>query len=68
LLSADYIRVRTAIVAALKPHPAAALAVSRALAALEREGAAEVTQRAGKATLKFHWCASAPDPAASPPR
>jgi hypothetical protein len=52
LLSEDYIRVRTAIVAALRPHPAAALAVSRALASLEAEGAAAVAQRsAGKGQL-----------------
>jgi hypothetical protein len=46
LLSEDYIRVRTAIVAALRPHPAAALAVSRALATLESEGAEAIAAAA----------------------
>ncbi len=48
LTSEDYIKVRTAIVAALRPYREAALAVSRALATLEAEGAAAISAAAGK--------------------
>jgi hypothetical protein len=64
LLSEDYIRVRTAIVAALRPHPAAALAVSRALASLEAEGAATVAQRSpGKGRAQPLTIEHQPEPA-----
>jgi hypothetical protein len=48
LTSEDYLRVRGAIVAALRPYREAAIAVGRALAALESEGAEAITAAAGK--------------------
>ncbi len=43
LISPDYIRLRQAIIAALKPHPDAARAVGRALHELETEAATEIS-------------------------
>jgi hypothetical protein len=48
LISADYIRLRTTIVQALRPFPDAAQAVGRALAALEADAARDITAAAGK--------------------
>jgi hypothetical protein len=48
LVSADYIRLRQAIVQALRPFPDAAVAVGRALAALEAEAAKDITAAANK--------------------
>jgi hypothetical protein len=46
LVSEDYLRVRAAIVAALRPYKDAAIAVGRALAQLEADGAEAITARA----------------------
>ena len=43
LISADYLQLRGAIVAALKPFPDAARAVCAALAAIETEAAKDMT-------------------------
>src|SRR5262249_4993630 len=48
LLTPDYIRLRQVLVAALKPFPAAAVAVGAALARLEQDAAEEVKAAAGK--------------------
>jgi hypothetical protein len=49
LISADYIRLRSAIVAALRPFPEAARAVGAALHALEADAARDITAAAGRA-------------------
>jgi len=46
LVSPDYLRLRSTLVAALRPYPAAALAVGRALHALEADAAKDITERA----------------------
>jgi hypothetical protein len=46
LISADYLALRAAIVAALRPYPEAARAVGRALHALESEAAEDIARRA----------------------
>jgi hypothetical protein len=46
LISADYLRLRSTLIAALKPFPAAAVAVGAALHRLEAEAAADITERA----------------------
>jgi hypothetical protein len=50
LVSEDYLKVRAAIVAAIRPYPEAARAVGRALAALEADGAEAITARAKPAS------------------
>jgi hypothetical protein len=45
LVSTDYLRLRSSILAALKPYPDAARAVSTALANLESEAAKEISER-----------------------
>lgn len=49
LVSPDYLKLRHALVDALRPFPEAAVAVGRALHALESEAAVDITARAGKA-------------------
>ena len=44
LISADYLHLRQAIVAALKPYPEAARAVGQALHALETQAATEIAE------------------------
>ena len=44
LTSSDYLALRTAIVAALRPYPEAARAVGAALHALESDAAKEITE------------------------
>jgi hypothetical protein len=46
LISADYLRLRSTLIAALKPFPAAAAAVGAALHRLETEAARDITERA----------------------
>jgi hypothetical protein len=46
LISADYLKLRATLIDALKPFPAAAQAVGRALHALEAEAAEDITRRA----------------------
>jgi hypothetical protein len=48
LISSDYLALRAALVAALRPFPAAAAAVGQALHRLEAEAARDITERAGK--------------------
>ena len=43
LVSEDYLRVRQALLAALRPHPAAARAVAEVLARLDAEAAKDIT-------------------------
>src|SRR5262245_11182226 len=60
LVSPDYIRLRQVLVEALKPHPAAALDVGRALAALEQAEAERIREKAnGKAPLTIEHQAGA---------
>lgn len=49
LVSADYLRLRATLIAALRPYPAAARAVSAALHALEADATKEITAAAGRA-------------------
>jgi hypothetical protein len=44
LITADYLKLRSAIVRALKPYPEAAMAVSQALHVLESEAAADMLE------------------------
>jgi hypothetical protein len=55
LISPEYTTLRSTLIAALRPFPAAALAVSRALHALESQAASDITQRA-------QWPRKAPEP------
>jgi hypothetical protein len=48
LLTPDYLRLRQALVAALRPFPEAARAVGAALHAIESEAATDITTAAGK--------------------
>jgi hypothetical protein len=48
LLTPDYLRLRQALVTALRPYPAAAAAVGAALHAIESEAATDITAAAGK--------------------
>ncbi len=48
LLQPDYLRLRGALLAALRPHPAALRDVSAALHALETDAAKDITAAAGK--------------------
>lgn len=65
LTSADYVRMRHALTAALRPFPEAARAVAQALARLETDAAGEILERAGKASpvlIEHQPAAVAPAP------
>src|SRR5262249_46757474 len=47
LVSPSYLELRTALLAALKPHPAAAADVARVLHAIESKAAGEIAREAG---------------------
>jgi hypothetical protein len=66
LVTTDYIRLRSAIVQALKPYPQAAVAVAAAVAAIEADVAADVTARASKPKLIEHVPIAAQAVEASP--
>jgi len=72
LLSSDYLKLRSTLVDALRPFPAAALAVGRALHALESQAATDISERASgprkapAAPLLIEHEAAAP-PAPPPP-
>src|SRR5262249_40770348 len=61
LVSPDYLRLRQTLIATLKPFPAAALAVSKALHQLEAKVAQDIEQRAndGKRSLLIEHNAGA---------
>src|SRR5262249_43066968 len=61
LVSPDYLRLRQTLIETLKPFPAAALAVSKALHQLESEAAQDIEQRAndGKRPLVIEHDAGA---------
>jgi len=61
LVSPDYLRLRQTLIETLKPFPAAALAVSKALQQLESEAAQDIEQRAndGKRSLLIEHDAGA---------
>src|SRR3954462_4024076 len=50
LLSADYLQLRSALLAALRPHPEAMRDVSAAVVQLEADVARDITERARKPT------------------
>jgi hypothetical protein len=56
LISADYLHLRQAIVAALKPYPEAARAVGPALAELELEAAKDITESGKPLLLESSPC------------
>jgi hypothetical protein len=63
LLSPDYLRLRTALVAALRSFPDAARAVGAALHAMEAEAAQDITARSNAPIVIEH----APRPLPPPP-
>jgi hypothetical protein len=56
LISADYLRLRQAVVLALRPYPDAARAVGAALLNLEQEAADEITAKSERPMLEAVPC------------
>jgi hypothetical protein len=67
LLTPDYLRLRQALIAALKPFPDAARAVGQALHRLESEAAAEISDKAKPVPVTIEHQAVAPPVTISPP-
>ena len=67
LLTPDYLRLRQALIAALKPFPDAARAVGQALHRLESEAAAEISDKAKPVPVTIEHQAVAPPVTIPPP-
>jgi hypothetical protein len=67
LISADYLKLRSTLIEALRPYPDAARAVGAALHALESEAATDITEAARKPLVIEHRPAPTPQPLGPPP-